>query len=550
MAISAGQSNSGTAGAIVQAARPAPSIGAAQWRAYVGTLGVFLAAGISTLNGRLIGVGLPDLRGALGLGYDEASWIPTAFNMGQMFMGPLSVYLGALLGARRVLLSAGTVFVLCSILLPVVHDLRGILALQALSGLASGTFYPLALTYALRSLPARYIIYGIGVYSLDILGVTNLAVSLEGWFAEHLSTQWNFWTSAVITPLMMLCVYLAIPNPPERTGPTPKVSWQGFLFASLGLSLLAGVLDQGERLDWLNSGTIVGMLGAAVVLLAAAVIRRWRSPNPLVDLPFLAKRNTLLLSASLFVFRIVLLAIALLIPAYLGGVQGYRAMETGRALLWVVVPLVAMGMLAAWLMKRLDGRLILGIGFAIVATACLMNTQLTSSWIGENFQLAQVVIGTGLSFAFVGMVGGFVQQALETGAAAHPTSALTYAAFVHMVRLLGGFVGTALMLRLITLREQFHSNAIGQHLTSGDWLTEERLRALSGHFHSSSSGSEEAQAKAALLLGGQVKLQAVSLAYIDGFRAIALITGLMIILVACMKSMKIYFDSQSSASAG
>src|SRR5215467_12994323 len=74
--------------------------------AYIGTLGVFLGAGIGTLFGRLLSVGLPDLRGALGLGFDEASWIPTSYNMALMFMGPFSVYLGGLLGVRRVLLAA------------------------------------------------------------------------------------------------------------------------------------------------------------------------------------------------------------------------------------------------------------------------------------------------------------------------------------------------------------------------------------------------------------------------------------------------------------
>ena len=52
--------------------------------AYVGTFGVFLGAGIATLNGRMISVGLPDLRGAMGFGFDEASWIPTSYNMALM----------------------------------------------------------------------------------------------------------------------------------------------------------------------------------------------------------------------------------------------------------------------------------------------------------------------------------------------------------------------------------------------------------------------------------------------------------------------------------
>src|SRR5215472_18158038 len=133
---------------------------------YVGTFGVFLGAGLATLNGRMISVGLPDLRGAMGFGFDEASWIPTVYNMALMFIGPFSVFLGAMLGARRVLLYAGAIFILCSILLPFSPNLRVMLCLQVISGLSSGTFYPLTLTYALRALPMRYVIYGIGVYAM------------------------------------------------------------------------------------------------------------------------------------------------------------------------------------------------------------------------------------------------------------------------------------------------------------------------------------------------------------------------------------------------
>src|SRR5882672_11604110 len=143
-------------------------IGSLSQNPYVGTLGVYLGAGIVTLNGRLISVGLPDLRGALGLGIDEASWIPTSYNMALMFMGPFSVYLGGLLGPRRVLLYSATIFILCSILLPFSPNLRVMLCLQVISGLSSGTFYPLTLSYALRALPLRFVIYAIGIYSMDI----------------------------------------------------------------------------------------------------------------------------------------------------------------------------------------------------------------------------------------------------------------------------------------------------------------------------------------------------------------------------------------------
>src|SRR5262245_42005719 len=76
---------------------------------YVGILGVFLGASTSTLAGKLLTSGLPDLRGALGYGFDQASWIPTAFNMGIMFLGVFAVFLGVAFGIRRVLLISGAV---------------------------------------------------------------------------------------------------------------------------------------------------------------------------------------------------------------------------------------------------------------------------------------------------------------------------------------------------------------------------------------------------------------------------------------------------------
>jgi MFS transporter, DHA2 family, multidrug resistance protein len=516
---------------------------------YVGTFGVFLGAGLATLNGRMISVGLPDLRGAMGFGFDEASWIPTAYNMALMFIGPFSVFLGAMLGARRVLLFAGTVFILCSILLPFSPSLRVMLCLQVISGLSSGTFYPLTLTYALRALPLRYVIYGIGVYAMDIVGATSVGTPLVAWYTEHLSWHWIFWQSAFLTPLMMLCIYLAIPNPPPRSGPKPALSWRGFLYGSLGLSFIYGALDQGERLDWLNSGVIVGLLVTAVFLLAVAIIRRWLSPNPMVNPIFIVNRNTLLLATTLFCFRFVILAIALLLPGVLGVTQHYRPLETGRVLLWLIPSLVIAGLIAARLMRRFDNRLVFATGFSIVALACLLNAQLTSAWSADNFLVSQIVIGCGLGIAFVALVGSIVQNSFATNALVNPINILTYSSFIHCVRLFGGEVGTAIMQRLVSVREQFHSNMIGLHVDGGSWLTSERLAAIAHGLFPSSAGTEEAQARAAVVIGGQVKTQAYALAYSDAYLAIALVAAFAIILIACLKPMKIIFDSDSPGAA-
>src|SRR5215470_11609767 len=194
-------------------------------------------------------------------------------------------------------------------------------------------------------------------------------------------------------------------------------------------------------------------------------------------------------------------------------------------------------------MRRFDNRLVFATGFTIVAVACLLNAQLTSAWAGDNFFVSQIVIGSGLAMAFTALVGSIVQNAFDANALANPINILTYSSFIHCVRLFGGELGTAIMQRLVSVREQFHSNMIGLHVDGGNWLTSERLTAIAHGLFPNSAGSEEAQARAALIVGGQVKTQAYSLAYSDGYLAIALVAALAIVLIACLKPMKIIFDS-------
>src|SRR5215471_6058117 len=149
---------------------------------YVGILGVFLGAGIATLNSRLISVGLPDLRGALSLGFDEASWIPTALNMAMMFSGVFVVFMSSLYGPRRILLPATALFTFTSVLLPLAPRFWIMLSLLLIAGTASGTFYSLTLTFVLTALPKRLIIFGMAAYAADIVFVSNIAAAIEGWY--------------------------------------------------------------------------------------------------------------------------------------------------------------------------------------------------------------------------------------------------------------------------------------------------------------------------------------------------------------------------------
>jgi MFS transporter, DHA2 family, multidrug resistance protein len=485
---------------------------------YLGILGVFLGAGTATVNTRLVSVGLPDLRGALGLGFDEGSWIPTALNMAMMFSGVFVVFLNALYGPRRILLPAAAVFTVASALLPFAPNYWVMLGLLLVAGLSSGTFYSLTLTFVLTALPKRLIIFGIAAYAADIVFVSNFASAIEGWYVEHLSWHWIFWNAALFTPLMMLCVYFGIPQRP--LGPSGQ-SWRGFAYFSLGLSLIYGALDQGQRLDWLHSGTIVAMFVAGAFLLAAALVRRILQPNPTLVLSFLNRRNILILALSIFVFKFVHLSTIVLIPGILENIQHYRPLQTGQALAWVALPMFAVVWLVAVMVIHTDSRIILAGGLTIVAVGARYCAHVDAAWAGSSFQMIELLLSCGLACTYIGLVSSIVLEALEAGAMARAAYAATFSGFMHFIRVFGGEVGTVAMVRFLSLREQFHSNLLGLHVQAGSWLTEHRLQALTAGVFSGSTGLEESRDRAVEILAQQVRAQAYTMAIADGFILIA-----------------------------
>jgi DHA2 family multidrug resistance protein len=509
----------------------------------LGVLGVLFGATISKCGGQLLGVGLADLRGALHLGADNASWLGTAFNAAMMFVGPLSVYLSSLFGVRRVLLTCGALFTFISVLLPFSGGLPIMLALLVLGGLTAGTFYPLTLSVVLSNLPVKYVLLGLAMYAMDVVITVNISTSLEAWYMYHLSWHWIFWNSAVLTPVMMVFIYFGVPRQPlpkPKEG-QPKPSWHGFFYLSLGLTLLYIALAQGQRLNWMNSATIIALVVSGLFLLLAAAVLHLRLPHTIVNLKFLMRRNIVLLALTVVVFEFLLLAPLFLLPNFLGAVKGYLPLQTGPVMLWAALPQIIFGLLAMYLLRYIDARLILTAGFTLIAIASLMNAHLSSAWSGANFLPSQAVMSVGMALGFNALVGATILEAVNSGALKHPTDGLTFGAFFQTVRLMGGQIGSAFMGHFLSLREQFHSNILGLGVQLGDAATRQRLSSLSAAMDPRSAGANMAVGRASGILGLQVRQQAFTLAITDAFMLIAWAALCCLIVVACVSRVPTQF---------
>jgi MFS transporter, DHA2 family, multidrug resistance protein len=488
---------------------------------WLGLTAVLLGTFISTLTGRLSTFGLADIRGAIHAGYDEGAWITTAFTVAQMLITPIAVWIGSIYGPRQILIISALAFALTSALTPFAQNLQSLLALQFLSGLGSGCFIPLTLSFILRNMPLRLWAYGIAVYALNLELSLNLSASLEGWYVDNLSWHWIFWQNVPLALGMAACLHFGVKKLPPPDCIHRDI--YGLATCGIGLALIYAALDQGNRLDWENSGLIWGLVLSGLVLLAAFVIHEAQTPFPWLDFRVVLGRPLPYLLLNIAILRLAILSTAYLIPYFLGGVRGFRALQIGDTLIWIAAPQLIVCPIAAFMLRRSDPRITASLGLGLVITACMSVAYgLTPVWGSDQFLPSQLMQAVGQSFALSGIVFIGVLNL-------RPQDALTFGAMLQIARLFGGEAGAALVATVARVREQRASNLIGQHVQRGGLDVVHRLQAY-GQLMAQTGHQPQA---APLLLANAVRAVATTQATIESFVAVAAcaVGGLIVVLI-------------------
>jgi MFS transporter, DHA2 family, multidrug resistance protein len=312
------------------------------------------------------------------------------------------------------------------------------------------------------------------------------------------------------------------------------------------LALIFAALQQGQRLDWWRSGVFNACFWSGSFFLLCSLVRRLLGPNPLVALPYLLKWNTILLGCLLFWFRFTLCTTIILIPQALA-IRGFEADQIGPAIIWSALPLIPIAFIAALLLlRKSDPRLLFAAGLACTAFAAWLCSQYTTAWAAQNFYRTELLVGVGQAFAFIGLVGCIVLQAIFTGGLARPEWVLSFSAFFHVVRIFGGTAGAIYMGHFLSDREKLHSNLLGLHVSSGNWITDQNIHAMTAGLYAKSSGIVAAGARAIDLIGSRTRLQAYSLSLIDGFLLIAWSCFCALILVALLRKSPLNYGDLSA----
>jgi len=170
-----------------------------------------------------------------------------------------------------------------------------------------------------------------------------------------------------------------------------------------------------------------------------------------------------------------------------------------------------------------------------MAFACYLNAELTSAWSPSNYYRTELLMGVGQAFAFIGLVGTIVLQVMLSGGLSKPQWALTFSAFFHTVRLFGGNLGAVYMGHFIAQREKLHSNLLGLHVQSGNWITDTRIHQLATGLFSKTSGIAAATGRAVGVISAQLRLQAYTLSINEGLYLVIWACVVMLLLTVLLR---------------
>ena len=474
-----------------------------------GLTGAFMAL----LNTQTTAFAVADIKGGIHAGYDEGAWITTAYTIGELAVIPVTAALAAAFTTRLWLMLNAALFLVFCLACTQATSLEQLLALRLAQGLTGGALIPLAFKISLGTFTGVHKPLGIALFAVTATFTPTIAATTDGWITDQLGWTGIFYQNVVPGLLCLACAWLGLPRERLALGLLRKLDWKGALMIAVALGCAACVFDQGMRLDWFASPLISRLALLALVFLALFLWHELTTPAPLVDLRLVLWPEFGLPILVNSLFRVGLLAAAMVIPAFLVILQNHRPLELGPALLWLGLPQLLLAPLVLALSRRFDERPIMTAGLLVFAFGCLMNWRLTSQYQEAQFLASQIVQGIAQPFIQVPIM---VISTSRIG----PAQAASANALFNTLKTFSTTVGAGLVTTLITKREQFHSARLTEAVTTLSGAYQDRLAMLAARFGADAGVS--GQSRALATIAAQVKAQATTMAYADALVAIGL----------------------------
>jgi EmrB/QacA subfamily drug resistance transporter len=369
------------------------------------------------LDGLIVSVALPSIQHDLGFTQAGLSWVINGYLLAFGGVLLLGGRLADLAGRRLVFVIGLVVFAAGSLTCGLASAPWVLIAARAGQGLGAALTVPAALavltaTFAEGRERDRALALWSGVSAAGIPAGALLGGVLTagpGW-------RWVFFASVALALLAAAAAFPALAESRDDTAPR-QADLAGAATVTAGLTLLILAITQTERRGP-GSPLVLGLLAAAVALLAGFVAIERRVRHPLADLGILRSRGIAAANLAGLALPIGLGAVLFVGTLYLQQVRGYSALATGLIYLAVAVPVMLGSPIAARLVDRFGRRPVAIAGFLIQGAGLALLVAVPAEG-GLGLVLAGfALVGLAAPIAFVPITSAAVDGVEASGLAA------------------------------------------------------------------------------------------------------------------------------------
>jgi MFS family permease len=368
----------------------------------------------------------------------DTIWAVTATLLAATVATPVAGRLGDMYGKRRVLLVSLGLLVTGALVIAWSNSLVPLVIGRALQGLAAGVI-PLGISVMRDALPAERVGAATATMSSSLGIGAALGLPLAAFLDDHADWHVLFWLAGALGFVAIVLVASLVPESSQRTGgPFDLVGAVGLSAGSLCVLL---AISKGTDWGW-TSPAVLGLVGAALVVLPAWAWWELRANCPLVDLRTTARRQLMLTNLASAMLGFALYANTLALPQVLQlpRATGFGLGQSLQVVGLVLAPQGLVMMVVSPRSARLSAargpRVTLMLGAALVALAYLTGIVMMSAiW---QLVLVACLVGAGIGLAY-GAMPMLVMAAVPRSETAAANGLNT------LMRSLGGSVASAVI---------------------------------------------------------------------------------------------------------
>ncbi|MBI0578963.1 DHA2 family efflux MFS transporter permease subunit [Neobacillus cucumis] len=420
---------------------------------------LMIGAFISMLNETLLNVALPSIMKDLNVSASTVQWLSTGYMLVNGVMIPATAFLIQKYTARRLFLTAMSLFLIGTILAGFATSFPVLLVARMIQASGSAIMMPLLMNVMLTSFPPEKRGAAMGLFGLVFIFAPAVGPTLSGWLIEHFDWRMLF---HFVTPIAAIVLVIAIFLLKDKKKDVEiRLDFLSFLLSSIGFGgLLYGFSSAGNK-GWDSPQVYITIIVGAV----AIVLFIWRQLKlevPMLNFRIYKYPMFTLSSAISIVITMAMFSAMLLLPIYVQSIRGISPIKSGLLMLPGSILMGIMSPITGKLFDKYGGRLLAITGLSITIITSYFLSTLTLHTTYTELILIYSARMFGMSMVMMPVMTNGLNQ-LPAHQYPHGT------AMNSTLQQVSGAIGSALLVTIMSNRTKTHATDLAasamKHLT-------------------------------------------------------------------------------------